>query len=173
MWACLHIMTQLSFPTFLANNCAHQGICSIVCSLNVLSPCPKCHIDGMLNDSMLVVWCLWLFVCVCVCVCGTSQRCTTCNSVPLDLVVMADKAAVGYIAISVFKYQRGTVFFFFSGYLCQRVYSTIGERWSDQPPVPAVVWDFNLHEKSFHIRFFGEKLAVYSRVWAYSCNSRR
>ena len=27
---------------------------------------------------------------------------------------MADKAAVGYIAISVFKYQRGTVFFFFS-----------------------------------------------------------
>jgi len=25
---------------------------------------------------------------------------------------MADKAAVGYIAISVFKYQRGTVFFF-------------------------------------------------------------
>ena len=55
MWACLHIMTQLSFPTFLANNCAHQGICSIVCSLNVLSPCPKCHIDGMLNDSTLVV----------------------------------------------------------------------------------------------------------------------
>ena len=51
--------------------------------------------------------------CVCVCVCGTSQRCTTCNSVPLDLVVMADKAAVGYIAISVFQISAGYSFFFF------------------------------------------------------------
>ena len=60
--------------------------------------------------------CSWYDVCDCLyvfiaCACGTSPRCTTCNSVPLDLFVMADKAAVGYVAISVFKYQRGTGFF--------------------------------------------------------------
>ena len=55
-----------------------------------------------------------MFVIVCGCACGTSQRCTTCNIVPLDLVVMADKAAVGssfrvilsYVTMSPYQFSN-------------------------------------------------------------------
>lgn len=85
---------------------------------------------------------------------------------PCLLQVLSALLSCGWVESFFFCLSLLSLFVLFSpadchcGYRCQRSYSTVGEGWSDQPPVPAFTMRINVHGETVEVLLVNDELLL-------------